>query len=311
MKKINISQRGYSIYYIDRAKIFTRNSTLAFSISDSGKFKTFNIPYLNTSILMLGPSTSITNEAVRLFSANAGIVMFTGNNGVPAYGNSPLDFTVIENNSEYKPTKYAQKWINIFRDEQTKLKAAKLLLNIRIQITKEIYNSLFEAKELDLNNNSNNYIFDNFINNIQKAKNEQELLLAEGRYTKSIYTLCAQSTKIKFTRKQKDSLDPVNPLLTHSNYLCYGYAAVTLTALGIPYSFPLLHGKTRRGALVFDIADLIKDAISIPMSFYHGLNSNLNDYDFRNKVTESVEKHKLFDRLFKEIIYMCEEFGGS
>jgi hypothetical protein len=41
----------------------------------------------------------------------------------------------------------------------------------------------------------------------------------------------------------------------------YGLAATTLWVLGIPHGFALMHGKTRRGALVFDIADLIKDSL--------------------------------------------------
>lgn len=301
-KKINISQRGYAIYYVDRAKVYTRNSTLAYSLSESGKTKMFNIPYLNTSILMLGPSTSITNEAVRLFSRNSGIIMFTGNNGVPPYANTIDEFTILESNSEYKPTNYFNAWNALFNTPQSQLSAAKDLCLRRIVLTKEIYNTLFEAKELNLNDSSHNYIFENFINNISKSKSIAELLLSEGRYTKSIYALCAQQSQIKFKRSHKSKEDPINPLLTHSNYLCYGYAAVTLTALGIPYSMPLLHGKTRRGALVFDIADLIKDAISIPMSFYHGVNSNLSDYEFRNKITESIEQNKLFKRLFDEVI---------
>jgi CRISPR-associated protein Cas1 len=31
-----------------------------------------------------------------------------------------------------------------------------------------------------------------------------------------------------------------------------------------------MHGKTRRGALVFDVADLVKDALILPWSFVFG-----------------------------------------
>ncbi len=53
----------------------------------------------------------------------------------------------------------------------------------------------------------------------------------------------------------------------HGNYLTYGLAATTLWVLGIPHGFAVIHGKTRRGALVFDVADLIKDAIVLPLAF--------------------------------------------
>jgi CRISPR-associated protein Cas1 len=34
--------------------------------------------------------------------------------------------------------------------------------------------------------------------------------------------------------------------------------------LGLPHGLAVLHGKTRRGGLVFDIADLVKDAVILP-----------------------------------------------
>jgi CRISPR-associated protein Cas1 len=55
--------------------------------------------------------------------------------------------------------------------------------------------------------------------------------------------------------------------LNHGNYLAYGLAATTLWVLGISHSFAVMHGKTRRGALVFDVADLIKDAVVLPWAF--------------------------------------------
>lgn len=36
---------------------------------------------------------------------------------------------------------------------------------------------------------------------------------------------------------------------------------------GIPHGLAVMHGKTRRGGLVFDLADLIKDALVMPQAF--------------------------------------------
>lgn len=38
--------------------------------------------------------------------------------------------------------------------------------------------------------------------------------------------------------------------------------------MGISFAYPMFHGKTRRGALVFDIADTFKDGLSIPVAFF-------------------------------------------
>ena len=74
------------------------------------------------------------------------------------------------------------------------------------------------------------------------------------------------------------SLDVANDFLNHGNYLAYGLAACTLWVLGIPHGFAVMHGKTRRGALVFDVADLIKDTLVLPWAFialsHHGKKSD-------------------------------------
>lgn len=41
----------------------------------------------------------------------------------------------------------------------------------------------------------------------------------------------------------------------------------------------VMHGKTRRGALVFDIADIVKDAIVLPLAFICA-NDNASEQDF-------------------------------
>jgi hypothetical protein len=38
-------------------------------------------------------------------------------------------------------------------------------------------------------------------------------------------------------------------------------------SLNISFALPGLHGKARRGELVFDIADLIKDVYVMPLAF--------------------------------------------
>lgn len=36
--------------------------------------------------------------------------------------------------------------------------------------------------------------------------------------------------------------------------------------LAIPYAFSVRHGETRRGALVFDVADMLKDGLLLPLA---------------------------------------------
>src|SRR5256885_6518537 len=58
--------------------------------------------------------------------------------------------------------------------------------------------------------------------------------------------------------------DGANRYLDHGNYLAYGLGATATWVLGLPHGLAVLHGKTRRGGLVFDAADLVKDAAILP-----------------------------------------------
>lgn len=64
--------------------------------------------------------------------------------------------------------------------------------------------------------------------------------------------------------------------------------------MGIPYFLPVLHGKTRRGALVFDVADLFKDWLIMPVAFECGI-SEAKDQIFRSKVIDAALKHRILD----------------
>lgn len=136
-----------------------------------------------------------------------------------------------------------------------------------------------------------------FRRNIERAKSITELLGYEGDFTKGLYKYVAQRLDLDFARKHKGQ-DICNRFLDHGNYLAYGIAAEVLWVLGISYSFPVMHGKTRRGALVFDVADLIKDAIILPNAFVQGENG-CTDQEFRDICTEKFIKYKSLDFMFE------------
>jgi CRISP-associated protein Cas1 len=86
-------------------------------------------------------------------------------------------------------------------------------------------------------------------------------------YLQNVFIKSLRLVQKKDFVRSRDGDDEANAFLNHGNYLAYGLAATTLWVLGIPHGFAVMHGKTRRGALVFDVADLVKDAIVLPQAF--------------------------------------------
>jgi CRISPR-associated protein Cas1 len=122
------------------------------------------------------------------------------------------------------------------------------------------------------------------------------LLTEEGRLTKQLYRLASQAAKYgDFTRaKRGESHDAANQFLDHGNYLAYGLGATAAWVLGIPHSLAVLHGKTRRGGLVFDIADLIKDAVILPQAFLSAAKGH-SEQEFRRACIEALTRTEALD----------------
>jgi CRISPR-associated protein Cas1 len=105
----------------------------------------------------------------------------------------------------------------------------------------------------------------------------------------------------EFTRAKKGTgTDPANRFLDHGNYLAYGLAATATWVLGLPHGLAVLHGKTRRGGLVFDAADLIKDALILPQAF---ISANRGDAEqqFRNSCIELLTRAEALDTMIETL----------
>ncbi|BCU08485.1 type I-F CRISPR-associated endonuclease Cas1f [Allochromatium tepidum] len=308
-KQILLSKRA-NVFYLEHARVLQKDGRIIY-LTDTGEDveQYFNIPERNTIFLMLGKGTSITDAAVRRLSESNVIVGFCGSGGSPLFAMSDPVFLLPQ--SEYRPTEYMQAWVKLWFDEKRRLDAAKALLQRRIALAEAAWrgNTFLLERQILLANNK----IEIFKHRIDTSADTTSLLLAEADWAKSLYASLAAGCKINhFTRNEgqgkKESIsDRVNSFLDHGNYIAYGYAAAVLNTLGISFSFPILHGKTRRGALVFDVADLIKDAYVMPLAFECGLNLKSSDQDFRSGLIEVVHEAGLVDLLFdfvKEVVHI-------
>lgn len=122
--------------------------------------------------------------------------------------------------------------------------------------------------------------------------------------TKELYKIAAKNTGYYAFHRDYEGLDKANQFLNHGNYLAYGLGATTTWVLGIPHGFAVLHGKTRRGALVFDIADIIKDAIVLPLAFICA-KENLKEQEFRQECLNYFTDYQALDVMFDTVKEMA------
>lgn len=145
---------------------------------------------------------------------------------------------------------------------------------------------------------------------IRQAVDIKQLLAGEAIFTKALYKYASEHVDMPDFVRLHDAPagDKANIFLNHGNYLAYGLAAVTLWVLGIPHGFAVMHGKTRRGALVFDVADLVKDAIVLPGAFICA-EDDLRDQEFRSYCLQKFTEHKVLDFLFEEVKHVSQLWG--
>lgn len=306
-RAVMLSKRA-NVFYLEHAKVIQMDNRIVYLTQDGTDVeKYFNIPERNTAFLLLGKGASITDAAMRRLAESNVMVGFCGSGGSPLFG--ALDMTLLAPQSEYRPTEYMQNWVKLWLDEEKRTQLARHLLITRADLTARYWKDDIELIRRGIQ--LSEPFIDTFKKNIENARDTQELLLVEARWARELYALLARGFKIEFSRKEgerkNDTLtDIVNGFLDHGNYIAYGYASVALCGLGISFSFPILHGKTRRGALVFDLADLIKDACVMPLAFLCAKRGD-NQKDFRNVLIEFCQDKEILDLLFTFVSDACNK----
>lgn len=306
MKTILHSKRS-NIYYLSHCRVMQKNGRVLYLTEKDKTEQFFNIPICNTTVILLAEGTSITQAAARML-AQAGVLFgFCGGGGTPLFDGNSIEF--ITPQSEYRPPLFVQQWLSFWYDDELRLKAAKQLQHYRLLFIKKIWSSNRDLKYFGLTiSDELQSIINDYSRQNENATTVSELLTIEGRFTKLLYKYVANSLlKSEFSRSREgNSSDLANSFLDHGNYLAYGLAATVLWVLGIPHAFALMHGKTRRGALVFDVADLIKDAVVLPWAFVCAA-QNYQDNSFRQQLIATFNELKVLDFMFDSVQQICSD----
>ncbi len=263
LKAILHSKRA-NIYYLETCRVMVKGGRVVYLTEHRDEKSYWNIPIANTTVILLGMSTSITQAAVRLLASAGVLIGFSGSGATPLIAASEVEW--LSPQSEYRPTQYMQGWMGFCFEPEKRLEAAKGLQASRLDFMRAIWSrdKELQAQGFYLDDRDVQAALSLFSAKIDSSETVGELLLGEAHFTKALYKISATRTRQKdcgqkdcgqkeFVR-QHEGPDEANRFLNHGNYLAYGLAATTLWVLGIPHGFAVMHGKTRRGALVFDVA---------------------------------------------------------
>lgn len=299
LKAILHSKRA-NIYYLEHCRVMQKDGRVLYLTEAKNESLYWNIPIANTTVILLGSGTSITQAAMRMLASSGVLIGFCGGGGTPLLMANEVEWLTPQ--SEYRPTEYMQGWMSFWFEEQKRLIAAKIFQCARMEFINKVWSNDRDLREHGFMSDSNDIqpLMNKYSLKFQQSNAVSELLQNEAQLTKQLYKFAAKSCRYGEFTREREASDKANSFLNHGNYLAYGLAASCLWVLGVPHGFAVMHGKTRRGALVFDVADLIKDALILPLSFICA-SENATESEFRDQCLQIFIKHKALDYMFETV----------
>lgn len=305
LKTILHSKRA-NLYYLQYCRVLVKGGRVEYVTEEGKESLYWNIPIANTTVILLGTGTSITQSAVRELAKAGVLIGFSGGGGSPLFASNEVSCDVewLTSQSEYRPTEYLQLWCSFWFDESKRLEAAIRFQEIRLRYLQTSWEKYSKRRDVDFGINSEELegIVKQFNLKLCDAGSVNHVLATEASMTKLLYKMVTRATEYgDFVRaKQGGGADVANRYLDHGNYLAYGLAATACWVLGLPHGLAVLHGKTRRGGLVFDVADLIKDAMVMPTAFVAAMAGD-SEQEFRQRLITVFQTEGALDLMIDAI----------
>lgn len=313
LKTILHSKRA-NLYYLEHCRVLVNGGRVEYVTEQGQQSLYWNIPIANTTSVLLGTGTSITQAAVRELAKAGVMIGFCGGGGTPLFAGMEHDVEVawMSPQSEYRPTEYLQAWVRFWFDDGLRLAAAKAMQTARLAFLRQQWTSNKALQEQGFAPDlaALTATLSSALPALGNAQDTMSLLTDEARLSKQLYRLACRATGHgEFTRaKRGEGTDAANQFLDHGNYLAYGLGATATWVLGLPHGLAVLHGKTRRGGLVFDVADLVKDALILPQAFASAMQGH-SEQQFRQACIAALARSEALDFMIDTLKEVAQTVG--
>lgn len=217
-----------SFAYFERCNISRADNAITI-VDDEG---TVYLPAASLNVLMLGPGSTVTHRAMQAIGENGTTVIWVGERGVRMYAfGSPLTHS----------SALLQRQAALVSNTRTRLAVARRMYEMR-----------FEGEDVS-------------------KLTMQQLRGREGARVRSVYRKWSNETGVKWDKRTFDPDDfdsgtEINKALSAAHSCMYGISHAAIVALGCSPGLGFVHTGHER-SFVYDVADLYKAEISIPVAF--------------------------------------------
>jgi CRISP-associated protein Cas1 len=219
---------GWSFLYVEHARI-ERDQNAIVILDARGRLA---VPVASLSVLMLGPGTAATHAAMVALGENGCSVVWSGEAGVRLY---------VAGGGETRTSANLMAQATAWADPVQRLEVVKRLYRMRFP----------EALRPELT--------------------LQQLRGMEGVRVRETYAEASRTSGVKWSgraykRDHWDAADPVNRALSTANACLYGICHAALISTGFSPGLGFIH-TGRMLSFVYDVADLYKCDVTIPVAF--------------------------------------------
>ncbi|WP_445341917.1 type I-E CRISPR-associated endonuclease Cas1e [Bifidobacterium sp. ESL0827] len=217
-----------SFAYFEHCVITREDNAIAVT-RDTG---TIRLPAANLGVLMLGPGTTVSHQAMVVIGDNGASVVWVGERGVRMYAfGRPLTHSAA----------LLQRQAALVSNTRKRLAVARAMYQMR------------------------------FLNEDVSSCTMQQLRGREGARIRQVYRHWSELTGVPWDKRTYDHEDfdvgnEINKALSAAHTCLYGIAHSVIVALGCSPGLGFVHVGHER-SFVYDVADLYKAEISIPVAF--------------------------------------------
>lgn len=185
LKAILHSKRA-NIYYLEKCRVMQKDGRVLYLTEAKDQNYYWNIPIANTTVILLGTGTSITQAAMRMLASAGVLVGFCGGGGSPLFSGSEIEWLTPQ--SEYRPTEYVQAWLRFWFDDDKRLTVARAFQEARIAYLKSIWGKDrdLKAEGFFVDDAEINSALNAYTEQIQNAQKVGDLLQREALLTKQL-----------------------------------------------------------------------------------------------------------------------------
>lgn len=217
-----------SFLYLERCLVNRQDNAIA--VTDLRG--TVHVPVAALSVILLGPGSNVSHRAMELIGDAGASVIWIGEHGVRYYAHG-------------RPLTHSSRMLTA---------QAALVSNTRsrLAVARRMYAMRFTDEDVS-------------------KLTMQQLRGREGARVRSIYRKIAKDTGVTWSGREYNpndftAGDQVNMALSAAHACLYGVAHSVITALGCAPGLGFIHTGHER-SFVYDIADLYKAELSIPVAF--------------------------------------------